>query len=135
MQDNELYRLDANDGRILTTYDMGSGGNFSWKSAVTADTVYAANGNGDTLFAFDKVTGAQKWTKTLSGTIQDPPFVASNGNIYVAHATLQVFYSGRNPCLSTGRDAPARLAQAGTRNFSRRFCRGCGRHLVPNKHA
>jgi flagellin-like hook-associated protein FlgL len=84
MQDDELYRLDPNDGRILTTYDMGSGGNLSWESAVTDDTVYAANGDGDTLFAFDKVTGAQKWTKTLSGRIQDPPFVASNGNIYIA---------------------------------------------------
>lgn len=94
MQDNELYRLDANDGRILTTYDMGSGGNFSWKSAVTADTVYAANGNGDTLFAFDKVTGAQKWTKTLSGTIQGPPFVASNGNIYVACDSTGFFTQG-----------------------------------------
>ena len=84
MQDDELYRLDPNDGRILTTYDMGSGGNRSWKSAVTADTVYAANGDGATLFAFDKVTGGQKWTKTLSDRIQDPPFVASNGNIYIA---------------------------------------------------
>ena len=109
MQDNELYRLDANDGRILTTYDMGSGGNFSWKSAVTADTVYAANGNGDTLFAFDKVTGAQKWTKTLSGTIQGPPFVASNGNIYDKHATLQVFLlrAKSMPINRTGRPCQA----------------------------
>ena len=63
--DDELYRLDPNDGRVLTTYNMGSGKNWSWKSAVTNDTVYAANGDGRELFAFDKVSGAEKWSAAL----------------------------------------------------------------------
>jgi len=90
MNDDELYRLDPNDGRILTTYDMGSGNNMSWKSAVTSDTVYSANGNGNQLFAFDKILGTQKWARTLNNRTQCPPFVHSNGNIYIATDTQGV---------------------------------------------
>ena len=94
INDDELYRLDPNDGRILTTYDMGSGGNLSWKSAVTSDSVYSANGNGNELFAFDKILGNQKWSKALNNKTQCPPFVHSNGNIYIATDT-QGGQSGR----------------------------------------
>ena len=82
--DDELYRLDPNDGRVLTTYNMGSGKNWSWKSAVTNDTVYAANGDGRELFAFDKVSGAEKWSAALNADTECPPYVHSNGNVYIA---------------------------------------------------
>jgi flagellin-like hook-associated protein FlgL len=91
---DQILKLSAADGSTLQPYDLkdvllGTGNNKSWKVAVSADTVYAANGDTKELIAFDKTTGAQKpgWPKTLGtagyATAEGAPFVHSNGNVYV----------------------------------------------------
>ena len=92
---DEIRKLSAADGSTLQTYDLtdallGTGNNKSWKVAVSSDTLYAANGDTKQLIAFDKATGVQKagWPQTLGtagyATAENPPFVHSNGNVYVA---------------------------------------------------
>ncbi|MBT3637739.1 MAG: SUMF1/EgtB/PvdO family nonheme iron enzyme, partial [Opitutae bacterium] len=91
---NEIRKLSAADGSTLQTYDLkdallGTGNNKSWKVAVSSDTLYAANGDTKQLIAFDKATGARKagWPQTLGTAAyaipESPPFVHSNGNVYV----------------------------------------------------
>ncbi len=81
--DNRLYAFDAENGRILWTYNPGTeGGYFCSGTATAYGMVYALNKDGH-LYALDADTGALVWMYKGPGTMMFPgnPSVAE-GKVY-----------------------------------------------------
>lgn len=113
--DGVIYALNAADGSVRWTFDVGMKNALAAAPALAVDTLYAV-GSDRNLYALDAATGAERWSFALDGEVDNGPSVA-NGMLYVSTKLGSLFAIGGSgtdqlaaPTVSQGTPVPVAIA-------------------------